>query len=153
MAGEANIWNPRALLALSADTKRVTESIIATEGQFLFTLTAFTYAVDAGALAVYKNGVYLTPLSEWAEHSESTFSITVPATAGDKFDVVGFAGITGEVPALNTATTSGVLQMSNVISKDVAVAAGNNALSVNPTISAGVTVTVASGSEWVIVGN
>jgi len=101
MAGEANIWNPRSVLQASADSLRVEESLIATEGQVLFILTTFTYELNSGALEVFKNGLFLTKGEAWIESSESSFYIMIPCTAGDKIDVVGFTAITAESPNTN----------------------------------------------------
>lgn len=47
---------------------------------------------------------------------------------------------------------SGIEIFAQTISADYTLPSGNNALSVNPTIASGVTVTIPSGSEWHIVG-
>jgi len=113
MAGEANIWNPRTLLQLSADTKRIEEKLTAVAGQTLFTLKDFTYVVDTGSLAVYlltaadvalgvKGARLLKEGVEWAEGTISTFSITVALAAGDQIYAVGYVAITGLVDVRDT---------------------------------------------------
>ena len=49
-------------------------------------------------------------------------------------------------------TTSGMYEMANTISSNYTIGTGNNAVSAGPiTINTGVTVTVPTGSTWVIV--
>ena len=102
MAGEANIWNPRALLAISGDTKSVEERLTATANQTLFTLTDFVYVVGTGALEVHKNGLLLTKNVDWVEQTDTTFSLLIPATAGDQIIATGHVAITGDVDVRDT---------------------------------------------------
>lgn len=100
--GEANIWQPRTLLDLSADTKRITEKFTAVASQTLFTLADFTYVVGTGALQIFKNGVYMVPNVDFVEGTTSTFSLIVGASAADVVVAVGYAGITGAADVRDT---------------------------------------------------
>ena len=101
MAGEANIWEPRTLLELSANTKRVEAFMTALEGQTVFTIPTFAYVPDTGALAIFKNGLALAKGIDWVESGTGTsFSLVISASAGDKIIAVGYVGITGEVAVL-----------------------------------------------------
>jgi len=103
MAGEANIWSPRTLLELSADTKRVEQRLTATAGQTLFTLTDFAYAPGTGALAIFRNGLALTKGTDWAESATgTTFSLVAPSTVGDQILAVGYVAITADVDVRGT---------------------------------------------------
>ena len=102
MAGEANIWNPRTLIAVSADTKSVEEKLIATAAQTLFTITDFIYVVGTGALEVHKNGLLLTKGTDWVEQTGTTFAVISPSTAGDVLVASGHVGITGLVDVRDT---------------------------------------------------
>tara|TARA_R110000772_G_scaffold68760_1_gene152347 strand:+ start:962 stop:3292 length:2331 start_codon:yes stop_codon:yes gene_type:complete len=102
MAGEANIWNPRTLIAISADTKSVEEKLTAITGQTLFTITSFIYVIGTGALEIHKNGLLLTKGTDWVEQTDTTFSLTSPATAGDILVASGHVGITGTVDVRDT---------------------------------------------------
>jgi len=102
MAGEANVWNPRTLIEISADTKSVEERITASTGQVLFVITNFTYVVGTGALEVHKNGLLLTKGIDWAEQTSTTFSLVIPATSGDQIVATGKVGITGTVDVRDT---------------------------------------------------
>jgi hypothetical protein len=50
------------------------------------------------------------------------------------------------------STTKGLYEMANTISVDYTIGTNNNAMSAGPiTVNSGITVTVPSGSRWVIV--
>lgn len=100
--GEANIWQPRTLIEVSANTKAVEERITATAGQSLFTLQTFTYVLGTGALEVHKNGLLLTKGVDWVEGTTSTFSLVVANVAGDQIVATGHVGITGTVDVRDT---------------------------------------------------
>jgi hypothetical protein len=99
---EANIWQPRTVLQLSADTKRIEERLTATTGQSLFTITTFAYVLNTGALEIHKNGLLLTKGIDWVEGTTTTFSLTVGATAGDQIVATGYVGITADVDVRDT---------------------------------------------------
>lgn len=102
MAGEANIWNPRTLLQLSADTKSIEEKLTATAGQTQFKLNDFTYVINTGALEVHKDGLLLTKNTDWAEQTLNSFSLVIPATAGAQIVASGHVAITGDVDVRDT---------------------------------------------------
>lgn len=111
MGGEASVWNPRTVLNLSADTKRVEQRFTASAGQTLFTITAFTYAVGTGSLAVYQKDVNDTSDSgagllaegvNWSENTSSTFSLSKPCEAGDTVIAVGYVAITAAADVRDT---------------------------------------------------
>lgn len=112
-SGEANIWNPRTLLQLSSDTKRIEEKLTAIAGQTLFTLKDFTYVVNTGSLAIYlltavdaalgvKGGRLLKERVDWAEGTVKTFSLTIALVAGDQITAVGYVAITALVDVRDT---------------------------------------------------
>jgi len=100
--GSADVWEPKTLLQLSANTKRIEEAFTATINQSLFTLTTFTYSVKTGALEVHKNGLLLIQDVDWAEGTTSNFTLVVPATAGDKIVATGYVGVTANVDVRDT---------------------------------------------------
>jgi hypothetical protein len=62
------------------------------------------------------------------------------------------AGVKWAPPATSNLTTLGMWENANVITSNYSVTSGNNAMSAGPvSINSGVTVTVPSGSTWVIV--
>lgn len=100
--GEANIWEPRTLIEVSANTKSIEERQTAIANQTLFTLATFAYAVDTGALEVYRNGLHLTRGVDWVEQTVSTFTITKPSTVADQIVAVGHISITADVDVRDT---------------------------------------------------
>lgn len=100
--GEASIWNPRTLIEVSADTKRVDEVLTATANQTLFELQDFVYVVGTGSLEIHKNGAMLRPNIDWVEQSDTTFSLVIGATLGDQIIATGYVGITGNVDVRDT---------------------------------------------------
>ena len=100
--GEANIWQPRTIIEVKADTKMVTQPLTALVNQTLFTITDFAYTVGTGALQVYRNGEYLTPNVDFVEQTATTFTVVAPSTAGDEIVAVGNTGIEGTVDVRDT---------------------------------------------------
>lgn len=99
----ASIWNPGGTLIPQADPNSQVKSelLTATEGQTLFTLTAFTYVINNGALQVYVNGVKQAS-SKVTETSTSSF--TLPACdAGDVIEAVGQTAIADATGAAESA--------------------------------------------------
>ena len=100
--GEANIWQPRSVFEVDANSKSVPEKFTAIEGQNLFNLTLFTYVVATGSLQIHKNGLLLTKGTDWEEQTSTTFTIVKPCTAGDIVLAIGNVGNTGNVDVRDT---------------------------------------------------
>lgn len=58
---------------------------------------------------------------------------------------------TGEFKSPELVATNGIVVNSQTVSADYTIPSGSNAMSVDATIASGVTVTVSSGSTWVIL--
>lgn len=58
---------------------------------------------------------------------------------------------TGELKAQELVATNGIVVNSQTVSADYTIPSGSNAMSVGATVASGVTVTVSSGSTWVIL--
>ena len=104
---EANIWQPRTVLATSSDSKRIEEGMTAAASQTLFTITTFAYALGTGALEIFKENpsgdkVYLEEGVDWVEGTTTTFSLVIPALAGERIVAVGFVGITADIDVRDT---------------------------------------------------
>ena len=107
---EANVWEPRTLAEVSADTKRVSERLTGTVGQTLFTLKSFAYTVGTGALQIYRQGTdvsvpgtrALIPGVEFIEQTSTSFSVVTGAIAGEQFLAVGYVGIEGTLDVRET---------------------------------------------------
>ena len=102
MAGEANVWQPKELAQVNADTSLVQESQIAAANQVFFVLSSFAYTVGVGSLLVYKNGAALRPGIDFVEQTTTTFGLVSPAAAGDTILAVGFVGVTATVDVRDT---------------------------------------------------
>ena len=107
---EANVWQPRIILEVSADTKRVTQRFTATAGQTLFLITDFAYVVGTGALQILRQNAdlslagtrALSPSIEFVEQTDTTFALTTAAIAGEQILAIGYVGITGNVDVRDT---------------------------------------------------
>ena len=98
------------------------------------------------------SGKYLTTNgtdSSWAAVD------ALPDQTGNAGEYLTTNGTTASWTALNTdanTTTKGLYENNSVISANYTVTSGNNAMSAGPiTINSGVTVTVPTGSSWVVV--
>lgn len=92
----ANVWNPGQGAIPVAQSKQtmLSQSFDATEAQVLFNLTAFNYEVNTSSLLVAINGVMQVPGVDFAETSNSSFTVDTPLKAGDKVLALGFVGVT-----------------------------------------------------------
>jgi hypothetical protein len=67
-------------------------------------------------------------------------------------DAVGNVAFSKSVAASAVVTSAGLFEMANTISANYTIANGNNGISAGPiTISDGVTVTIPTGSRWIVV--
>ena len=115
--------------------------------------------VDALPSQTGNSGKYLT--TDGSTASWATINVT-PAL-DDLSDVTIESVVTGQVLSYNgstwvnttatsNTTSKGLFEHSNTISADYSITSGNNAMTAGPiTINTGVTVTVPTGSTWVIV--
>lgn len=75
--------------------------------------------------------------------------VNLNETAGPTFPLG--ADFTVAPTAPEFIANNGIFINSQTVTQDVTIATGYNAQSVSPTVATGVTVTVASGSIWVIL--
>jgi hypothetical protein len=78
----------------------------------------------------------------------------LPSQTGNAGEYLTTDGTNASWAALDTdanKTTKGLYEHSNTISANYSITAGNNAISASVTVASGITVTVPSGSTWVIV--
>lgn len=77
----ASIWEPGTVITVSNVNK---QQFTATQGQVLFTLTTFSYAVGTQTINVYRNGLLQMPTT-YAETSSTkiTFNAGSECVAGD----------------------------------------------------------------------
>lgn len=86
----ATLWEQTGQQLVDAQNTIGSERIIATAAQSVLALTSFSYVLGAKSILVFKNGEILSPTVDYTEASPTSVALTLPASAGDRFDVVGF---------------------------------------------------------------
>jgi len=125
----------------------------ATAGQTSFTGSddnGNTLSYTAGKTLVYQNGVLLTPVDDYTASSGNS---VVLVTAAELNDVIIIAALGTATATVNSSSTSNVLyEHANSINSAYSITSGNNAMSAGPiTVESGGSVTVPTGSSWVVV--
>jgi len=93
----ADVWQPKKVLDLSENTKRVKQSFVATAGQTEFEITDFAYLVGAKNLDVFHAGSYLdVENEEFTESSSTSFLLKVAASVGDIIVATAAVDISGD---------------------------------------------------------
>ncbi|MNE06829.1 hypothetical protein D3C80_994290 [compost metagenome] len=105
-------------------------------------------------LAINKVGDAAATLQLYATNAvpeKSTIPVAIFTTNANS--LTGYTDLRTEfIMASGTATSANaVLQFDKIIDQSMTIPAGRNALSVDPTIADGVTVTVGDGSVWVVL--
>lgn len=145
----------------SLDDGKVLPSMTSNSGKYLTTdgTNSSWAAVDALPSQTGNSGKYLT--TDGSTASWATINVT-PAL-DDLSDVTITSVSSGQVLKYNgsawvnatdsgNTTTNGLYEHSNTISANYSISSGNNAMTAGTiTINSGVTVTVPTGSTWVIV--
>lgn len=81
-----------------------------------------------------------------------TNTVTVPAATGTLLISSGDQSTSGTMTANNFINTGAFYENALTVSANYSIGAGRSAMSTGPiTISSGVTVTVPSGSKWVVL--
>lgn len=138
-------------------TRTVTE-ITATSGQTVFTANG---GYTVGYLDVFVNGVQLQN-TDFTATNGSSVTLSSPASTGDDIRLVAwgtFSNANHYTKSETDALLSTVGAKSDIfwengqtVSSNYTITSGKNAVSAGPiTIATGVTVTIPSGSTWVIV--
>ena len=109
-----------------------------------------TLAYTAGKTLVYQNGVLLTPADDYTASSGNS---VVLVTAAELNDVIIIAALGTATATVNSNVTTNVLyEHANSINSAYSITSGNNAMSSGPiTVESGGSVTVPTGSSWVVV--
>ena len=129
-------------------TIRTVTEVTATSGQTTFNITG-GYIV--GYVDVFLNGVLLTNVEDYTATNGTTVVLLVGATTGDKFTSISYQLLNLTTDA--NVTTLGIWENASTINSNYTITSGNNGLSAGPvTIAAGVSVTVPTGSNWIVVG-
>lgn len=85
----ASIWSASSTPLVPASVYVLTERLIATAGQTVFTLTAFTYQLGGVALRVFRNGQLMTIPDDYTETTTSTFTFTSGMAVSDEIFAIG----------------------------------------------------------------
>jgi hypothetical protein len=144
-----------------------TYKFTATGGQTTFSGTGDTgvaLSYTTGAIIVSLNGVLLEDTSEYTATTGSSIVLSSAASAGDELNVYAFGNFLiadtytrAETDALVGGIQAGAnadifWENGQAVTADYTITSGKNAMSAGSiTINSGVTVTIPSGSTWVIV--
>ena len=126
------------------------DNFTATASQTTFTTSGYT----PGYLDVYLNGVHLDP-TDYTAANGTDVVLATGATTGDVVSVVAFT--TFEIAEIPTGATGGgtdavFYENDQSVTADYTITTDKNAMTAGPvTIDTGVTVTVPTGSRWVVV--
>lgn len=125
-------------------TRTITE-IVATAGQTTFTANG---GYTVGYVDVFVNGVQLQ-LTDFTATNGSTIVLNEATVANDDVRIVAW----GVFSTVNVGASAGVFYENNqTVTSDYTISTNKNAMSAGTiTIDSGVTVTIPSGSTWVIV--
>jgi hypothetical protein len=121
--------------------------------------TATNITVDAyGRITAAANGTAGASISNDTSTSTNLYPLFAAATSGTPTTVYTsnakllYKPSTGELQATALVASNGIVVNSQTISSDYTIASGNNGMSAGTvSVDSGVTVTIASGSNWVVV--
>lgn len=124
---------------------RTITEIVATNSQSTFTANG---GYTVGYLDVFVNGAHLTA-SDFTATNGTTVVLNDACVTGDIVRLVAW----GVFSTVNVGASAGVFYENNqTVSSDYTISTNKNAMSAGTiTIDSGVTVTIPSGSTWVIV--
>jgi len=124
---------------------RTITEIVATNSQSTFTANG---GYTVGYLDVFVNGAQLTA-SDFTATNGTTVVLNDACVTGDIVRLVAW----GVFSTVNVGASAGVFYENNqTVSSDYTISTNKNAMSAGTiTINSGVTVTIPSGSTWVIV--
>ncbi len=124
---------------------RTITEIVATNSQSTFTANG---GYTVGYVDVFVNGVQLQ-LTDFTATNGSTIVLNQAATVNDDVRIVAW----GVFSTVNVGASAGVFYENNqTVTSDYTISTNKNAMSAGTiTINTGVTVTIPSGSTWVIV--
>jgi hypothetical protein len=94
----------------------------------------------------------MTTTGDMIYESSPTTAVRLPIGTTGQVLTVASGLPSWSTPVASNIVTQGLYEMANTISANYTIATGNNAMSAGPiTVNTGVTVTVPTGSTWVIV--
>lgn len=99
-----NIWAPGT--SISANSSISTQRFIATEGQTLFNITDFTYALGTNSLYVFVNGGFQVASVDFTEIDSASFELNEGVSAGTIVVAVGFLEVAGGSSVVDAAVAA-----------------------------------------------
>lgn len=157
------IYNGTAWDSSFVRANYVNQTFTATAGQTTFTVAG---GYLPSLVNVFRNGVQLTPVTDYTASNGSTVVLVNAATLGDTVlvqgattfnvaDVITLTGggiATAPITATVMRASTPFFEAATTVAADYTISSGYNALSPGPvTINSGVVVTVSPGSVWTIV--
>jgi len=115
----ASVWAPGTAVSAAGSVAR--QAFEATASQALFNITAFTYEVGTGSLAVFVSGLKQRPGVDFVETSASSFTLDTPVAEGTIVFAEAFTEITSEIPVVDsTPATIGASKyvVTNAVATD-----------------------------------
>ena len=129
-------------------TVRTVTEVTATSGQTTFNITG-GYIV--GYVDVFLDGTLLQNVVDYAATNGTTVVLTTGAVAGQVFTSISYQLL--NLTTDSNVTTTGIWENASTINSNYVITSGNNGLSAGPvTLASGVSVTVPTGSNWIVVG-
>jgi hypothetical protein len=121
--------------------------------------TATNITVDAyGRITAAANGTAGASISNDTSTSTNLYPLFAAATSGTPTTVYTsnakylYKPSTGELQATALVASNGIMVNSQTVASDYTIASGNNGMSAGTvSVASGITVTIASGSTWVVV--
>jgi hypothetical protein len=121
--------------------------------------TATNITVDAyGRITAAANGTAGASISNDTSTSTNLYPLFAAATSGTPTTIYTsnakylYKPSTGELQATALVASNGIVVNSQTVSADYTIASGNNGMSAGTvSVASGITVTIASGSSWVVV--
>lgn len=104
----ASIWESGTIVdtIVNSDNSFLFQSFTPTQGQTVFDLTNFAYAVGTSSLEIFVNGVHQMITRDFLETSTTRFTLTSGAEATDVIDARGLIGSAASQNATASATAA-----------------------------------------------
>jgi len=111
-----NIWAPGT--SISAAESVQSQSFIATEGQTLFNITNFTYALGTNSLYVFVSGLIQRITVDFTETSVSSFTLNTGVPAGTIIYVIAFTEISVQIPVVDIGYVHTATEKTTLVNTD-----------------------------------